>query len=236
MKKIINSIEKKYILIKIIFINLMILNCYFSYAQVKLRAVESYFIDQTKTKVSNNIYSYSSTLPDIFEFLLKVQVTNNSLNDVYIQSANSKFILEDDTVPFIIYTPDNKLLNAMYILPKGKSYIYLYCNFKKNDIPIDVSILGNGNWLDFYKYGKHLKKTSHFFVFLNDQHTTKVENKHFNIILSRKSKNDLFNKYSLNKFETDYGNFINGIITLNDDNKNFDDFIKEERSLPIIEE
>lgn len=230
------------LLIKSFFIRISIMtivfifNCNVIFSQIIFRSVESYFVDLTQTKISKNIYSISSANPDIFVFFYKIQISNNSTNDIYVQSENSKFIIGDDTIKLLIYTNTQELIDEKYLLPKGKSYIYLYCHYNKNEIPLCVSLLSCGNFINFLDFKRGLFKTTQIFLANNSPIPFKIKNKRFKIILSEKSKTFFFNKYSLYKFEKDYINFIKGIKNKIDYNKILEDIQKEIIINPIIEE
>jgi len=219
-----------------ILIIIFLLNCNEIFSQISFRSVESYFVDLTQTKISKHHFSYSTADPDIFVFFYKIQVSNKSTNDIYIQSENSKFIVGEDTIKLLIYTNTQELIEENYLLPKGKSYIYLYCHYNKNEIPICVSLLSCGNFINFLDFKRGLFKTTQIFLANNSPIPFKIKNKRFKIILSEKSKNFFFNKYSLYKFEKDYINFIKGIKNKIDLNIILEEILKEIIFDPIIEE
>jgi len=206
-------IDKNFVLKILLFFIIIFLNCNSLFSQIRYRAVESYFVDQTKTKISKYGYSYCTCLPDLFEFFLKIEISKSSNNDIYIQSENSKLILGEDTVQLLVYTSDLKLITDKYLLPKGKSYIYLYAKFEKNKIPINnLCLLTTGNWFHSFEFRNDLNKSTHLYIANTEMTPTKIKNMNFKIILTEKTKTYFFDKYSLSQFAVDYDNYLKGII------------------------
>lgn len=105
-----------------------------------------------------------SSLSDLFRFFIKVEIINNSNHDFFIYSENSKLLLLGDTMQLLVYTNEMKLITDKYLVPKGKSYIFIYSQFEKYEIPINECRIFNPNFFDLLKIRKILNNETQFYI------------------------------------------------------------------------
>lgn len=225
------EIKKIYkILIIIVLFNL---NCGNLFSQIKFKAIESYYIDCTKTILPDHSVDIISSLSDLFRFFIKVEIINNSNHDFFIYSENSKLLLLGDTMQLLVYTNEMNLITDKYLVPKGKSYIFIYSQFEKYEIPINECRIFNPNFFDHLKIREILNNETQFYIANSDKNLSKVNNLNFKIILSKKSKVHFFDKYYNHIILIEFENYKNGIS--NYDKILIDELQKDIKINPIDE-
>jgi len=225
--------EIKKILKNLIIIILFTFNCDILFSQINFKAVESYYIDDTKTILPDRSVDIISSLPDLFRFFIKVEIINNTNHDFFIYSENSKFILLGDTIQLLVYTNEMKLITDKYLVPKGKSYIFIYSQFEKYEIPINECRIFNPHFFDLLKIRKIFNNETQFYIANSEKNPSKVNNLNFKIILSKKSKVHFFDKYYKHIILIEFEEYKNGIR--NYDKLLIDELQKDIKINPIDE-